>query len=158
MTSWLVHEFIATWQLYYSARDTYGPLVGVSPSDPLGPSFWHNVTEAFTVNDTAFQEFNTFLTRGLDVGQCDASCKQNTICNLRALRAENNCVSRRLSFPAAKRLNLFFFPSRMFPHLVSSSKEISKVWRLIYLMMTNVREEVLATSFRNWRIDSPPIL
>ncbi|GLB42398.1 putative converts sphingomyelin to ceramide [Lyophyllum shimeji] len=81
-----------TWELYYSARATYGPLVGVQPSEPLGPAFWHRVTEAFARNDTAFQQYRTFLDRGLDEGACDAACKDLTICGLRALRAQDNCI------------------------------------------------------------------
>ncbi|KAJ7472599.1 sphingomyelin phosphodiesterase [Mycena latifolia] len=79
------------WSLYYSARETYGPLVGLAPSAPLSPAFWHNLTQVFETNDTAFQLYNTFMTRGGAVGACDATCKNTTICDLRAFRAENNC-------------------------------------------------------------------
>lgn len=83
----------ATWELYYSARDTYGPLVHkLTARDPLGPAFWHNITEVFAANDTAFQMYNTFISRGGDVSACDGDCKTNAICDMRALRAENNCV------------------------------------------------------------------
>ena len=51
------------------------------------------VTEAFAVNDTLFQEFNALKTRLTEVIPCDSACQTTTICNLRALRAENNCVS-----------------------------------------------------------------
>ncbi|KAG5651755.1 hypothetical protein H0H81_007567 [Sphagnurus paluster] len=81
-----------TWELYYSARETYGPLVGVQPSEALGPAFWHRVTEAFARNDTAFQQYNTFLNAGYGVTPCDGACKNATICELRALRAQDNCV------------------------------------------------------------------
>ncbi|KAF5378760.1 hypothetical protein D9615_006959 [Tricholomella constricta] len=79
------------WELYYSARATYGPLVGVQPSEALGPAFWHRVTEAFARNDTAFQQYNTFLSSGFGVRACNAACKTLTICGLRALRAQDNC-------------------------------------------------------------------
>ncbi|KAF4583315.1 hypothetical protein EYR38_002064 [Pleurotus pulmonarius] len=80
------------WKLYYSARAAYGPLVsGLKASDPLGPAFWHKVTEGFERNSTAFDMWNTFQSRGAKVQACDAECKKTTICNLRALRAENNC-------------------------------------------------------------------
>lgn len=86
--------YLATWQLYYSARATYGPLVpSLKSSDALTPSFWHKVTEAFAVNDAAFQKYIAFKKRGINVQPCDAECKRITICDLRALRAENNCVS-----------------------------------------------------------------
>jgi len=81
-----------TWELYYSARDTYGPLVpSLTASDSLGPAFWHNLTEVFSLNDTAFQMYNTFLSRDGAVTACDGACKNTTICGLRAMRAENNC-------------------------------------------------------------------
>lgn len=87
----------AQWGLYYSARDAYGPLVpSLGQNDSLSPSFWHNVTEAFSSNDTAFQTYNTFMSRGLKVPACDADCKKTTICGLQAMRAEDNCVSAAL--------------------------------------------------------------
>ncbi|KAF8627326.1 hypothetical protein AX15_004402 [Amanita polypyramis BW_CC] len=80
-----------TWKLYYSARDTYGPLVGLSESESLGPAFWHRVTEAFAANDTAFQSYVTFMTRGVDVKPCNSTCKSITICEMRTMRSENSC-------------------------------------------------------------------
>ncbi|KAJ7622053.1 sphingomyelin phosphodiesterase [Roridomyces roridus] len=84
-------QIAPTWELYYSARDTYGPLVGLPPSAPLSPAFWHNLTEVFAVNDTAFQLFNTFITRGADVGACSGACVNSTICDMRAFRSQDNC-------------------------------------------------------------------
>ncbi|KAJ7679351.1 sphingomyelin phosphodiesterase [Mycena polygramma] len=91
------------WSLYYSARQTYGPLVGLSPSEPLSPAFWHNLTEVFQQNDTAFQMYNTFISRGGAVGVCDAACKNNTICDLRAFRSENNCDTPTPGFSLRRR-------------------------------------------------------
>ncbi|KAJ7115438.1 sphingomyelin phosphodiesterase [Mycena epipterygia] len=79
------------WGLYYSARQTYGPLVGLAPTEPLSPAFWHNLTEVFAVNNTALQMFNTFISRGGAVTACDAACAVTTICDMRALRSEDNC-------------------------------------------------------------------
>lgn len=82
-----------TWELEYSARDTYGPAIGGwHASQSLNFAFWHRVTEAFTSNNTLFQQFNSLKTRGIGVTPCTGDCKTQTICNLRALRAENNCV------------------------------------------------------------------
>ncbi|KAJ6460506.1 sphingomyelin phosphodiesterase [Mycena sanguinolenta] len=80
-----------TWRLYYSARETYGPLVGLAPDEPLSAAFWHNLTEVFGVNETAFQMFNTFISRGGAVTACDADCQNATICDMRAFRSQNNC-------------------------------------------------------------------
>ncbi|EIM91610.1 acid sphingomyelinase [Stereum hirsutum FP-91666 SS1] len=88
-----------TWELYYSARDSYGPLVSaftnttLSPADPLNASFWHVLTEVFASNGTAFQEWNTRKSRGGSVGSCTGSCVTNSVCDMRAARSENNCVS-----------------------------------------------------------------
>ncbi|KAF5338260.1 hypothetical protein D9758_012855 [Tetrapyrgos nigripes] len=79
------------WELYYDARETYGPLVGLAADSELTPAFWHNLTEVFERNDTAFQLYNTFISRGGAVTPCDADCKANTICDQRAFRSENNC-------------------------------------------------------------------
>ncbi|TFK73540.1 sphingomyelin phosphodiesterase [Pluteus cervinus] len=79
------------WELLYSARSTYGPAAGLQANETLSPSFWHRVTDAFAANDTLFQQYRTYTAR-VDPGSCDASCKANTICALRALRSENNCA------------------------------------------------------------------
>ncbi|KAF8195288.1 sphingomyelin phosphodiesterase [Mycena galopus ATCC 62051] len=92
-----------TWGLYYSARETYGPLVGLKPNEPLSPAFWHNLTEVFAVNETAFQMFNTFLSRGGAVVACDADCQNTTICDMRAFRSQNNCDTPGGSFSVARR-------------------------------------------------------
>ncbi|KAJ6588646.1 sphingomyelin phosphodiesterase [Mycena capillaripes] len=79
------------WKLYYSAREEYGPLVDLAATAPLDARFWHAVTEAFEKNETAFQRYNEFMTRGTHVWPCDATCKKVAICQMRAARAENNC-------------------------------------------------------------------
>ncbi|KAF8205435.1 sphingomyelin phosphodiesterase [Mycena galopus ATCC 62051] len=79
------------WKLYYSAREEYGLLVDLAPTAPLDARFWHTVTEAFEKNDTAFQRYNEFMTRGAHVEPCDAACKKGAICQMRAARAEDNC-------------------------------------------------------------------
>ncbi|KAJ6577051.1 sphingomyelin phosphodiesterase [Mycena vulgaris] len=91
------------WSLYYSARETYGPLVGLAPSAPLSPAFWHNLTQVFETNDTAFQIYNTFISRGGAVHACDATCKNTTICDIRAFRSENNCDTPTPGFSLRRR-------------------------------------------------------
>ncbi|KAG6900286.1 hypothetical protein C0995_003956 [Termitomyces sp. Mi166 len=79
------------WTQYYSVRSTWGSLAGAQANEPLNAAFWHRVTELFESNDAAFQQYNTFLNRGYNIPSCDADCKEQTICGLRAMRAENNC-------------------------------------------------------------------
>ncbi|KAF5392862.1 hypothetical protein D9757_000982 [Collybiopsis confluens] len=82
-----------TWNVYYDAREVYGPLVGLPATSELTPAFWHNLTEVFSQNETAFQLYNTFLSRGGAVSACDDTndCRSNTICDIRAFRSQNNC-------------------------------------------------------------------
>ncbi|KAJ7716969.1 Metallo-dependent phosphatase-like protein [Mycena maculata] len=96
-------QITPTWGLFYSARDTYGPLVSLAPDEPLSPAFWHNLTEVFAANDTAFQMFNTFLSRGANVVACDGDCVNTTICDMRAFRSENNCDVPAEGFSLRKR-------------------------------------------------------
>ncbi|KAJ3783471.1 sphingomyelin phosphodiesterase [Lentinula aff. detonsa] len=96
-----------SWAVYYDARETYGSLVGLPTMSELTPAFWHNLTEVFMANDTAFQLFNTFLSRGGDVAPCtDAdNCKNTTICDQRAFRSQNNCDVDEGAFGMLRRRN-----------------------------------------------------
>lgn len=82
------------WQKYYSAKETYGPLVTPPLTDPaaeLTPAFWHNVTEAFENDDSAFQEYIARKNRGFDVTVCTGTCKTSEICGIRAAESQYNC-------------------------------------------------------------------
>ncbi|KIK55591.1 hypothetical protein GYMLUDRAFT_230950 [Collybiopsis luxurians FD-317 M1] len=94
-----------TWGLYYDAREVYGSLVGLPPTSELTPAFWHNLTEVFAANNSAFQLFNTFISRGGDVTPCDDTdgCRNTTICDMRAFRSQNNCDVDSGSFSLSRR-------------------------------------------------------
>ncbi|KAJ7500301.1 sphingomyelin phosphodiesterase [Mycena galericulata] len=96
-------QITPTWGLYYSARQIYGPLVGLSPNAPLSPAFWHNLTEVFAANDTAFQMFNTFISRGGAVTACTGDCVNTTICDMRAFRSQDNCDTPTPAFSQIRR-------------------------------------------------------
>ncbi|KAI0835266.1 putative acid sphingomyelinase [Hypoxylon sp. FL0890] len=88
------------WTKYYSAKEAYGPLVesgeGENVTDKheeLTPAFWHNVTEVFKRNATAFDEYFARRRRGWALGICEGDCKSVEICKLRAARAQDNCMS-----------------------------------------------------------------
>ncbi|KAJ6527327.1 sphingomyelin phosphodiesterase [Mycena vulgaris] len=100
------------WGRYYSVRETYGPLVGLSPNEPLSPAFWHNLTEVFAANETAFQMFNTFISRGGAVTACDApsGCQNTTICDMRAFRSQDNCDTPTEGFSLSKRASVSHDP------------------------------------------------
>ena len=100
---------IASWNLEYSARHVYGAAIGGWPANQsLTPAFWHRVTEAFVSNDLLFQQFVSFMTRGFNVSSCTDRCKTDKICGLRALRAENGCVSFTTQ-PAQSVIGVFIF-------------------------------------------------
>jgi len=80
-----------TWEMLYSARETYGPLVpSLSSNDSLSPAFWHNLTEVFYANDTAFQTYISNKPRGREFIRrpCVGACKNGTLCEMRTLRSD----------------------------------------------------------------------
>ena len=81
----------ATWQLLYSAREDYVPLVpSLGPNASLSPAFWHNLTEVYYKNDTAFQTYIAHKHRGREFvrNPCVGECKNGTLCEMRTLRAD----------------------------------------------------------------------
>ncbi|KAI5120091.1 hypothetical protein M0805_001247 [Coniferiporia weirii] len=105
------------WGLYYSARAAYGPLVasaaasssplpdqirdGLSPSTPLDASFWHTLTEVFAADNVTFAQYIERMTRsvGPPIGgrMCGDKCRNTTLCDIRAMRAENSCHQQGMS-------------------------------------------------------------
>ncbi|KAI1135224.1 putative acid sphingomyelinase [Hypoxylon sp. FL0543] len=91
------------WTKYYSAKEAYGPLtkmaegegenVVLGEHEELTPAFWHNVTEAFERNATAFEEYFARRRRGWAVQPCEGECRSAEICKLRGARAQDNCMS-----------------------------------------------------------------
>ncbi|GBE81548.1 predicted protein [Sparassis crispa] len=82
------YQLHPTWELYYSARETYGPLVPSLGDQSLSPAFWHNLTEVFYANDTAFQHYIAAKSRGAEHKPCRGQCKNGTLCEMRTLRAD----------------------------------------------------------------------
>ncbi|CCM06931.1 uncharacterized protein FIBRA_09243 [Fibroporia radiculosa] len=79
-----------TWELLYSARDSYGALVpALAPNASLSPAFWHNLTEVFYKNDSAFQAYIAHKPRGREFVRrpCVGACKNGTLCEMRTLRS-----------------------------------------------------------------------
>ena len=86
----------AVWEFYYSARESYGPFVGnLSNRDSLDAKFWHRLTEVFVEDGDAFQLYVSRYNRGARPIRCRGKCKDYTICNMRAMRTQDNCVSSR---------------------------------------------------------------
>jgi sphingomyelin phosphodiesterase len=101
-----VTQSTLTWKLYYSARQTYGPLVGpLAATDSLNPAFWHKVTDAFVSNDAAFQTYINLQNRGFSTTTCTGTCKTTTICDLRTMRSQNNCDVSSASVPSKRDTN-----------------------------------------------------
>ncbi|KAF9438217.1 hypothetical protein BGZ76_009144 [Entomortierella beljakovae] len=83
------------WKLEYSARQAYGQYAPIADNEPLSPSWWHTVTEAFSANDTAFQDYWTYRGKSaLRLPACDntTSCQNETICDLRAGKSSDSCT------------------------------------------------------------------
>jgi len=81
-------------QKYYSAREAYGPLVTppLAAGAELGPGFWHNLTEVFEREQGVFGAYMERKRRGWQVGVCEGECREKEIYQMRAARAEDNCV------------------------------------------------------------------
>ncbi|GAA5820840.1 hypothetical protein JCM11251_001839 [Rhodosporidiobolus azoricus] len=94
------------WQPYYSARASYGTML--DPPHPstasLNARFWHRITDVFEKNGTAFQLYNTRLSRGGAVYGCDdQACISSRICMARAMRSQDNCQVVQPHFSFRKR-------------------------------------------------------
>ncbi|GAA5863566.1 hypothetical protein JCM3774_006528 [Rhodotorula dairenensis] len=85
------------WVEYYSARNSYAgnPSLAWPTDAPLNATFWHLVTETFERNDTAYQFYNTRLSREGSAWPCEGDCKTSAICQLRTLSAQYNCRQNR---------------------------------------------------------------
>lgn len=93
------YQLEPTWELLYSARELYGPIVpSFSGKGPLNPAFWHDLTEVFHKNDTAFQTYIANKPRGREFiwSPCQGACKEGTLCEMRTLRSD---VCGRMSGP-----------------------------------------------------------
>ncbi|CAK7226792.1 hypothetical protein SEUCBS140593_006361 [Sporothrix eucalyptigena] len=94
------------WTKYYSAKEAYGPLVGVDPSDTaaeLTPAFWHNLTEVLLTNQTAFDEYYARKSRGYDVSSCTGDCVTSEVCLLQSAEAQYNCWTPSVGIHFSKR-------------------------------------------------------
>jgi sphingomyelin phosphodiesterase len=94
------------WKKYYSAKETYGALLTppvTSATAELTPAFWHDVTAVFEASDAAFQGYYARRSRGFKVKACDAACKAEQICMMRAGESQYNCDPFKIGFNIAKR-------------------------------------------------------
>ena len=104
------------WRKYYSAKETYSPLVSDGSREErdadgnweLTPAFWHNVTEALERGAGAFEDYIARKSRGWTGagGGCygrgsddgdeereerEKECARIEICRLRGARSQDNC-------------------------------------------------------------------
>lgn len=97
------------WTKYYSAKETYGALVNPPLTDAaaeLTPAFWHNVTVALENNAGEFAKFMARKSRGWNPQECSGDCESGELCQLRAGRAEDNCVKPKVGLNFRKRTAL----------------------------------------------------
>ncbi|KAG0380983.1 MAG: Metallo-dependent phosphatase-like protein [Linnemannia gamsii] len=82
------------WHLEYSAREAYGAHVPIAPDQPLSPAWWHNVTNAFESNNTAFQKYWTYRGKSANrMSECtsNTTCPKEMICDMRAGKSTDTC-------------------------------------------------------------------
>ncbi|EPQ52297.1 sphingomyelin phosphodiesterase [Gloeophyllum trabeum ATCC 11539] len=79
------------WSLFYSARESYGPLVDLPASAPLSPAFWHNLTALMARNDTLFRLYQHRKNGGVRRRPCRGECKEKTLCQMQSMRSEDDC-------------------------------------------------------------------
>jgi len=95
------------WSLLYSARDSYGRIVAdafpsttndeFEPSAPLDAPFWHKLTEVFLSNQTVFDMYvNRTNRNAVTRRRCEEGCRNRTICDIRAMRSQDNCYNKSL--------------------------------------------------------------
>ncbi|RUP51012.1 hypothetical protein BC936DRAFT_136629, partial [Jimgerdemannia flammicorona] len=88
------------WIKTYSARETYGT-PGDTAGGALDARWWHRVTERFESDAAMFGKYCQHRTSDSGgEGACDATCKKNIICGLRAGKSELDCAK---SNPFSKR-------------------------------------------------------
>ena len=93
-STWDAQGTTPNWHLEYSARQAYGAHVPIADSEPLGASWWHNVTVAFEQNNTAFQQYWSYRGKSANrIPACAAgsSCPAEMICDLRAGKSSDAC-------------------------------------------------------------------
>lgn len=110
-----------TWDLYYSTRDLYGPLTSPPLGDvePLGPVFYHRLTERFAVDQEAFNLFYERLNGGwykVANTTCVTTCRTEWMCYLRAMRSEDDCQTVKPGISFGKRSEIPFSPLELDAH------------------------------------------
>jgi len=81
------------WEKLYSVKETYGSLVFPAVTDAaaeLTPAFWHDLTTAFENADDEFQAWYARRGRDFSDATCTGTCKNSTICGLRAAQSQYN--------------------------------------------------------------------
>jgi sphingomyelin phosphodiesterase len=98
----LTYQSGPTWEKLYSVKEAYGSLLTPPVTDAsaeLTPAFWHNVTELFENDDAVYQEWYARRTRDYSFATCTGSCKNTSICELRASQSQYNWYVCSLPFP-----------------------------------------------------------
>ncbi|MCJ1431084.1 hypothetical protein MMC27_000434 [Xylographa pallens] len=76
-----------TWELEYSARDTYDPSgTLLAPNAPLSAAFWHEVTQEIYTNETMFETYTDLRTKKFRPYTPVTGLARNlTLCGLRSM-------------------------------------------------------------------------
>jgi hypothetical protein len=76
-----------TWELEYSARDTYDPSGKLlEPGAPLSAAFWHEVTAEIIANETMFETYTDLRSKKFrPYAPVTGLAKTLTLCGLRSM-------------------------------------------------------------------------
>ena len=77
-----------TWEFEYSARKTYDPdgKLLSSPSAPLTPAFWHEVTQNIRNDNDTYRTYTDLRTKKFrPYEQSDAQDRERTLCGLNSM-------------------------------------------------------------------------
>ena len=135
------------WTKYYSAKETYGPLVSpplTNAAAELTPAFWHNVTTVLAQDATQFTNYYARKSRGWNVQACTDTCQTTEICQLRAAQAQYNCatITPGVSFKTRDE------SSNGHVHANERACDGSGVSRILSLMAENHKEFVNAVKIK----------
>jgi sphingomyelin phosphodiesterase len=78
------------WKKLYSAKEAFQVPSARGPY--INATFWHEVTELFERDNSAFESYKSFRFKGTGLHPaCDGDCKKDTVCNLRASNSRELC-------------------------------------------------------------------
>ncbi|KAI7866585.1 Metallo-dependent phosphatase-like protein [Spinellus fusiger] len=82
------------WHIEYSAREAFNSSTALlsSPTAPLTPEWWHNVTVDMESDAATFDKYWKYRFKSAPkIQACDEVCRANTLCGIRSGKSELRC-------------------------------------------------------------------